>query len=81
MTRFPGFKKLMDVEKEIQGLIPTRHPNLTGVFAVELTRSTPSNPPQLMVLSEQVPALTLHDVLEDCESLKEDRASVRLFPR
>ncbi|PPQ98103.1 hypothetical protein CVT26_003273 [Gymnopilus dilepis] len=34
-----------------------------------------SGPPQLMVLTEQTPALTLHDVLQDCDSLREDRAS------
>ena len=28
-----------------------------------------------MVLSEQGPALTLHDVLQDCDSLREERAS------
>ena len=32
--------------------------------------------PQLMVLSEQTPALTLYDVLQDCECLREDRARV-----
>ena len=29
-----------------------------------------------MVLSEQTPALTLYDVLQDCECLREDRARV-----
>ena len=38
-----------------------------------------SGPPQLMVLTEQTPALTLHDVLQDCDSLREDRASVGSF--
>ena len=28
-----------------------------------------------MVLSEQSPALTLHDVLQDCDSLRKERAS------
>jgi hypothetical protein len=37
-------------------------------------------PPQLMVLSEQAPALMLYDVLQDCESLREDRARVRSSP-
>ncbi|KAF9445879.1 Serine/threonine-protein kinase [Macrolepiota fuliginosa MF-IS2] len=32
-------------------------------------------PPQLMVLTERMPGLTLQDVLEDCASLREDRAS------
>jgi len=36
-------------------------------------------PPQLMVLSEQAPALSLHDVLEDCDSLREDRAKVCVY--
>lgn len=51
------------------------HPNLLSVLAVKL--SFPHlGPPQLTILSEQRPALTLQDVLEDCDSLREDRASV-----
>jgi hypothetical protein len=38
--------------------------------------STRMGRPQLMVLSEQTPALTLYDVLQDCECLREDRAQV-----
>jgi len=34
--------------------------------------------PILMVLMEQAPPLTLHDVLEDSESIREDIASVRV---
>jgi len=32
-----------------------------------------------MVLVEQVPVLTMHDVLQDCESFKEDRAWCTIF--
>ena len=32
--------------------------------------------PQLMVLSEQTPTLTLYDMLQDCDCLKDDRARV-----
>jgi len=34
------------------------------------------NAPQLMILTERMPGLTLWDVLEDCDFLREDRASV-----
>lgn len=73
-----GRKKLKQVEAEIQRLTAVRHPNHTSVFAVKLTQPNSSGPSQLMVLSEQAPALTLQDVLEDCDSLREERASVSI---
>ncbi|KAF9457367.1 kinase-like domain-containing protein [Collybia nuda] len=74
-TTTQGRKKLKQVEAEIQRLTAVRHPNHTSVFAVKLTQPNSSGPSQLMVLSEQAPALTLQDVLEDCDSLREERAS------
>ncbi|KAF8639379.1 hypothetical protein AX17_001535 [Amanita inopinata Kibby_2008] len=74
-TTTQGRKKIKRVEADIQRLTSIRHPNLLSVFAVKLHLPHSSGPPQLMVLSEQAPALTLHDVLEDCESLKEERAT------
>jgi len=71
-----GRKKLKQVEQEIQKLSTVRHPKLITIFAVKLHIPHSSGPPQLMVLSEQLPALSLHDVLEDSEFLREDRASV-----
>ena len=35
-----------------------------------------SGPPQLVVLLEQALALTLYDMLEDCNALREERAVV-----
>ena len=75
-TTTQGRKKLKQVEQEIQKLSTVRHPKLITVFAVKLHIPHSGGPPQLMVLSEQLPALTLHDVLEDSESLREDRVSV-----
>ncbi|KAF9527861.1 other/PEK/GCN2 protein kinase [Crepidotus variabilis] len=69
-----GKKKISQVEQEVKSLINIRHPKLLSVYAVKLV-SPPHSPPVLMVLTEQTPALTLHDVLEDCEYLREDRAS------
>jgi translation initiation factor 2-alpha kinase 4 len=66
------------VETEIQRLIGVRHPNLLSVFAVKLTFPYSSGLPQLVVLTEQRPSMTLQDVLEDCDFLKEERASVCL---
>jgi translation initiation factor 2-alpha kinase 4 len=71
-----GKKKLAQLEAEIQHLMKVHHPNLLSVLAVKLSfhhfgRS------RLAILSEQRPALTLQDVLEDCDGLREDRASVR----
>ena len=75
-TTTQGRKKLKQVEQEIQKLTTVRHPKLITVFAVKLYMPHSGGPPQLMVLSEQLPALTLHDVLEDSELLREDRVSV-----
>ncbi|KAJ6607583.1 kinase-like domain-containing protein [Mycena sp. CBHHK59/15] len=74
-TTSQGAKKLKQVESEIQRLIAVRHPNLLSVFAVKLTFPHASGPPRLAVLYEAPPALNLRDVLEDCDSLKEERAS------
>ncbi|KAG5641706.1 hypothetical protein DXG03_004410 [Asterophora parasitica] len=78
-TTSQGRKKLKQVESEIQRLTTVRHPNHTSVFAVKLTQPHSSGPSQLMVLSEQAPPLTLQDVLEDTQYLREDRASVRFI--
>jgi hypothetical protein len=49
------------------------------LYAVKLTLPHSSGAPQLAVLIEQKPQLTLHDLLEDCETLREERASVRVL--
>lgn len=93
-TTTQGRKKLNTLQEEIQRLTSIRHPNLLGVFAVKLVNMHPSspnpntpispagggsNPPQLMILTERMPGLTLQDVLDDCASLREDRASVHIL--
>jgi len=70
-----GRKKLKQAEAEIQRLMTVRHQNLINVFAVKLNIPHSSGLLQLMVLLEQGPALTLHDVAQDCDSLREERAS------
>jgi hypothetical protein len=76
-TTTQGRKKLTQVEHEIKSLINIRHTKLQTVFGVKLILPRGSDPPKLMVLNEQAPTLTLHDVLEECECFREDRASVR----
>ncbi|KAF8839726.1 Serine/threonine-protein kinase [Paxillus ammoniavirescens] len=69
-----GRKKLGQLEAEIRRLMNVHHPNLLSVLAVKV--SYPHlGPPRLTILSEQRPALTLQDVLEDCDRLREDKAS------
>ncbi|KAJ7650439.1 kinase-like domain-containing protein [Roridomyces roridus] len=70
-----GKKKLKQVEAEIRRLIPICHQNLQRIFAVKMTFPHTSGPPRLTVLHEAAPASTLRDLLEDCDSLKESRAS------
>jgi len=71
------------VEEELKKLIKIRHNNLLSVFAVKLSSAySDRDYPRLSILLEQRPSLSLHDVLEDCDFLREDRALVcRRFPR
>jgi translation initiation factor 2-alpha kinase 4 len=78
-TTSQGRKKLKQVEQEIQRLSTVRHTKLLSVYAVKLHIPHSSGPPQLMVLSEQLPLLTLYDVLEDSECLRGDRVTVCSF--
>ncbi|KDQ55382.1 hypothetical protein JAAARDRAFT_37399 [Jaapia argillacea MUCL 33604] len=70
-----GRKKLMQLESEIQQLKRIRDPNLISIYAVKLTFPHSSGPPRLVILAEQRSSLTLHDVLEDSDALREDRAT------
>ncbi|KAG2024094.1 STE/STE20/YSK protein kinase [Coprinopsis cinerea AmutBmut pab1-1] len=70
-----GRKKLKQVEQEIKDLTVTRHDHLLATLAVKLKLPHSSDPAQLIVLTEQTPHVTLHDVLVDCHSLREDRAT------
>ena len=77
-TTSQGRKKLKQVETEVQRLIGVRHINLLSIYAVKLTMPQSSGSPRLAILMEQRPSVTLHDVLEDSESLREDRALVHI---
>ncbi|KZT06721.1 Serine/threonine-protein kinase [Laetiporus sulphureus 93-53] len=74
-TTSQGRKKLKQLESEIQRLTVLRHRNLLAVIAVKLTKPNSSVSPRLLLLSEQRPAVTMHDVLEDCDWMREDRAA------
>lgn len=50
------------------------HPNLLQILAVKVAVMTPDEPLRLVVLTEQRPPVSLEDVLEDCDNLREDRA-------
>ncbi|KAH9943970.1 hypothetical protein B0H21DRAFT_747282 [Amylocystis lapponica] len=62
-----GRKKLKQLESEIQRLTP--------VLAVKFIAPTSSTSSRLVILTEQRPAVTLDDVLEDCDWLREDRVA------
>ncbi|KAI0066910.1 Serine/threonine-protein kinase [Artomyces pyxidatus] len=68
-----GRKKLKQVELEIKRLTTLRHVNLVSVYAVRLSQS--GGAPRLAILMEQTAAFTLQDLLEECEALREDRAT------
>lgn len=78
-TTHQGRKKLKLVQEDVQRLIGVQHANVIRLYAVKLTLPHSSGAPQLAVLMEQKPQLTLHDLLEDCETLREERASVRVI--
>ena len=78
-TTHQGRKKLKLVQEEVQRLIGIRHENVANLYAVKLTLPQSSGGPQLAVLMEQRPHFTLQDLLEDCETLREERASVRIL--
>jgi len=78
-TTHQGRKKLKLVQEDVQRLIGVQHTNVIRLYAVKLTLPHSSGAPQLAVLMEQRPQLTLHDLLEDCETLREERASVRVL--
>lgn len=74
-TTTQGRKKLQTVETEIQRLASIRHQSLLAVLAVKLTTPSSNGSLRLVILSEKRPTVTLEDVLEDCDWLREDRAS------
>ena len=71
-----GVKKLKQVETELQRLTSIRHPNLLSILAAKLKTPSANSPPRLLVLTEQRPSVTLYDVLEDTDHLRETRATV-----
>lgn len=72
-----GKNKLKQVEEELKKLIKIRHENLLSIFAVKLSSAYSEHDyPRLSILLEQRPPLSLRDVLEDCDFLREDRALV-----
>ncbi|KIK54868.1 hypothetical protein GYMLUDRAFT_206162 [Collybiopsis luxurians FD-317 M1] len=70
-----GRKKLKQLEAEIQHLTIIRHENVVRTLAVKLYLPNANAPSRLSILYEKPPALTLQDVLQDCNSLREERAS------
>jgi len=73
-----GKTKLNNLVDDMKGLIKIRHPKILSTYGVKLTFPNVGSP-QLMILTEQTPSVMLHDILEECDSLREDRASVRMF--
>ncbi|KAF9065023.1 kinase-like domain-containing protein [Rhodocollybia butyracea] len=70
-----GRKKLKQLEAEIQRLTTIRHPNVVRTLAVKLYLPNANVPSRLSILYEQPPVVTLQDVLQDCDSFREERAS------
>lgn len=73
----PGRKKLRQVENEIRKLMKIKEEGILRIYAAQLRVPRSSESSRLLVLLEKQPSMTLRDVLLDCDSLREDRASVR----
>lgn len=71
---------MKQVEAEINRLSNVRHPNLLRVLAVKLSMhqgdANAADSSKLVILTEERPRLSLEDVLEDSDNLKESRAKV-----
>ncbi|KAI0635341.1 Serine/threonine-protein kinase [Trametes polyzona] len=70
-----GLKKLKELESDIQRLTTIRHHNLLAVLAVKLVIPRAPDNPRLVILTEQRPSVTLYDVLEDTDHIREERAT------
>lgn len=73
-----GLKKLKELEGEIRRITTIRHVNLLAVLGAKLIIPRAPDNPRLVILTEQRPSVTLHDVLEDTDHLREDRTTVRI---
>lgn len=71
-----GRKKLKSLADDLRRLSTVRHTNLLAVLASKLSLPNTNSHPKLYILHERRPSLTLYDVLEDSDSLREDRAMV-----
>ncbi|KAI0086111.1 hypothetical protein BDY19DRAFT_908621 [Irpex rosettiformis] len=69
----PERKKLKHLETDCQQLTRLRHSNLLAVLAVKLVLAGGGGTSRLRTLHEKRPAVSLKDVLEDCDFLKKVR--------
>ncbi|KLO11482.1 hypothetical protein SCHPADRAFT_831061 [Schizopora paradoxa] len=70
-----GEKKLKQVDNELKKLVKITDKNVIKTYAAQLSFPESSDPLRLLILREQKPALTLHDILTDCDTLREERVS------
>lgn len=72
-----GKKKIDQVENELKRLTKLgSYQHVQRVYAVQMTGVRSSQAPRLVILTEKRPSLTLKDVLQDCDGLREDRIKV-----
>lgn len=67
---YQGRKKLRELQEELRRLISVHHANLLRIFAVKMTlKPNIGSPPMLCILVERNPALSLAELLENCETI------------
>ena len=67
------------METELQRLVGIRHQNLLATLAAKLTTPSANSSPRLIILMERRPSMTLYDLLEDSDGIREERATVGSF--
>ena len=67
---------MRSVEEEIKLLINTNNEHVSKFYAVQLKLEDPGKASQLSILVDKEPALSLHALLDECDRLREERASV-----
>ena len=72
-----GRKKIDQIENELKRLTKlASYDHVQRVFAAQMTGTRSNQPARLVILMEKRPPLTLRDVLQECDGLREERIIV-----
>lgn len=74
----PGKKKIEALAQEVKRLTTLQsYKHVQQVFAIKVSISNNDNDPtRIAILMEKRPSMTVRDLLQDCDGLREDRVKV-----